>query len=174
MNQVLGGWTVNGIFTYMSGEPFSVNSGVRTANNSHNSRAALLDPTVRAQLQNIPNVIGPVLFANNRAFALPAPGSNGAGRNIFTAPHYWNLDLGFIKMFQITERLKLQFRTEMFNALNHPNFDNPRDASVGSPTFTSTVFAQTCCVTVAPVNAQAVVPTGESARIIQFGLKLQF
>jgi hypothetical protein len=62
----------------------------------------------------------------------------------------------------------------MFNALNHPNFDNPRDASVGSPNFQSGVFAQTCCVTVAPVNAQAVVPTGESARIIQFGLKLQF
>lgn len=174
VNHLLGGWTINGIFTFMSGEPFSVSSGVRTANNSHNSRAAVLDPTVRPRLQNIPNVIGPVLFANNSAFALPAPGSNGAGRNIFQAPHYWNLDLGFIKMFQITERVKLQFRTEMFNALNHPNFDNPRDASVGSPTFTSPVFAQTCCVTVAPVNAQAVVPTGESARIIQFALKLQF
>ena len=174
VNHALGGWTINGIFTYMSGEPFSVNSGARTANNSHNSRAAVLDPTVRPSLQNIPNVVGPVLFANNSAFAFPAPGTNGAGRNIYTAPHYWNLDLGFIKTFQITERFKLQFRTEMFNALNHPNFDNPRDASVGSPTFTSTVFAQTCCVTVAPVNAQAVVPTGESARVIQFALKLQW
>jgi hypothetical protein len=174
VNQALGGWTINGIFTYMSGEPFSVNSGVRTANNSHNSRAAVLDPTVRPQLQNVPNVVGPVLFANNSAFAFPAPGSNGAGRNIYTAPHYWNLDLGIIKIFPITERVKMQVRMEMFNALNHPNFDNPRDASVGSPTFTSTVFAQTCCVTVAPVNAQAVVPTGESARVIQFALKFQF
>jgi hypothetical protein len=173
-NQFLGGWTINGIFTYMSGEPFSVRSGSRTANNSHESRALLLDPAVRPRLQNIPNVVGPVLFPDNSAFALPPPGSNGSGRNIFTAPHYWNLDLGFIKTFQITERVKVQFRTEMFNALNHPNFDNPRDASVGSPNFQSGVFAQTCCVTVAPVNAQAVVPTGESARIIQFGLKLQF
>ena len=119
-------------------------------------------------------MIGPVLWKDASAFAIPPPGSNGDGRNIFTAPHYWNLDLGFIKMFQITERFKLQFRTEMFNALNHPNFDNPRDASVGSPSILSSVFAQTCCVTVAPVGAQSVLPLGESPRVIQFALKLQF
>jgi hypothetical protein len=107
-----------------------------------------------------------------QAFCLPAPGQNGASRNIFVAPHYWNLDLGFIKMFQFTERFKLQFRMEMFNALNHPNFDNPRDVS--SPSITSSNFAKTCCATVAPPSTQTVVQTGESARVIQFALKLQF
>lgn len=173
-NFVLGGWTVNTIFTYMSGEPFSVRSGVRTANNSHESRALVLDPTIRAQLQDVPGVIGPVVFKDASAFAIPPPGSDGSGRNIFTAPSYWNLDLGFIKMFNITERVKLQFRTEMFNALNHPNFDNPRDASVGSPNIRSGLFAQTCCVTVAPASTQAIIQTGESARVIQFALKVQW
>ena len=88
-------------------------------------------------LQEIPGVTGPVVFANNQAFAIPAPGSNGSGRNIFRGPNYWNVDLGIVKLFDITERFKLQFRTEMFNAFNHPNFDNPRSASVGSPTVTS-------------------------------------
>ncbi len=174
LNHILGGWSINSIYTFMTGEPFSVRSGVLTSNATHVSRALVIDPTVRAQLQNVPGIIGPVVFANNSAFAIPPPGSNGSGRNIFTAPSYWNLDLGFVKSFSITERLKLQFRTELFNALNHPNFDNPRDASVGSPTFTSSLFGQTCCATVAPNTSTNVIQTGEAARVIQFGLKLSW
>ncbi len=193
VNHLLGGWTINSIYTFMTGEPFSVNAGGdsttspggRTANGGHVARAIVQRP-ISAQLQYLPGqtFAGPVLFPAQsalpcgidltQAFCIPAPGENGSGRNIFTAPHYWNLDLGFIKTFQLTERFKLQFRTEMFNALNHPNFDNPRDASVGSPALSSPVFAQTCCATVAPPSTQTVVQTGESARIIQFALKLQF
>jgi len=187
INQLLGGWTINSIYTFMTGEPFAVRSGVFSANGSHESRAVVQTPNLRAQLQHLPNqtFAGPVLFSGVTAlpcgadltqnFCIPAPGREGAGRNIFTAPSYWNLDLGFIKTFQINERWRVQFRTEMFNALNHPNFDNPRDASVGSPSIRAgTGFAQTCCATVAPPSTQTIVQTGESARVIQFGLKLQF
>src|SRR4030095_853937 len=163
-----------------------------TANGSHESRAGVQKP-VKAQLHELPGqtFAGPVLFdpvPNNPAtgnpftcgvdptqtFCLPVPGTNGAGRNIFVASNYWNVDLGFIKTFPITERVKIQFRTEMFNAFNHPNFDNPRDASVGSPSIRSSVFAQSCCATVAPPSTQTIVQTGEAARVIQFALKLQF
>ena len=193
VNHIVGGWTVNSILTFMTGEPFSVNAGGdsstspggRTANGGHVSRAIVQTP-ISANLQYLPGqtFVGPVLFPAQsalpcgvdltQAFCIPAPGENGSGRNIFVAPHYWNLDFGFIKTFQITERIRLQFRTEMFNALNHPNFDNPRDASVGSPALSSPVFAQTCCATVAPPSTQTIVQTGESARVIQFALKLQF
>src|SRR5947209_4850566 len=192
VNHLLGGWTVNSIYTFMTGEPFAVRSGSFTANGSHESRAGVQIP-VQAQLQYLPGqtFAGPVLFrpvglnpaTGNpftcgvnpaETFCLPVPGTNGAGRNIFTAPHYWNLDLGFIKTFQLSERFKVQFRTEMFNALNHANFDNPRDASSGSPSIRSGAFAQTCCAAVAPPSTQTVVQTGESARVIQFALKLQF
>jgi len=176
VNHLFGGWSLSGVYTYMTGEPFSIASGQRTVNNAHVSRALVLDPTVRAQLQELPNQSfhGPVYFPNNSAFALPPPGSNGSGRNIYTAAPYWNLDLGITKVFQVSERLRVQFRTEMFNALNHPNFDNPRDASVGSPTISSGVFAQACCATVAPPSTQTIIQTGESARVIQFALKIQF
>jgi len=142
----------------MSGEPFAVRSGSFTSNGSHESRAGVVQP-VQASLQYLPgqNFAGPVLFQPveinpatgepytcgtnpNVTFCLPAPGTNGAGRNVFTAAHYWNLDLGFIKTFQLTERFKLQFRTEMFNALNRTNFDNPRDATVGSPSIRSSLL----------------------------------
>ncbi len=185
VNHIFGGWTINSIFAYQTGEPFAVRSGSFTANGNHESRAGVQAP-VQAQLQFLPGqtFAGPVLFKPvnpltcgvdlTQAFCLPAPGQNGAGRNIFVASSYWNLDLGFIKTFQISERFKLQFRTEMFNALNHTNFDNPRDASVGSPSIRSSVFAQVCCASVAPPSTQQIVQTGESARVIQFALKLQF
>jgi hypothetical protein len=192
VNQILGGWTINTIFTVMSGEPFAIRSGSFTYNGSHESRAGV-QKFVKPKLQYLPGqtFAGPVLFLPvgvnpatgepytcgtnpNEVFCLPAPGKNGAGRNIFTAPGYWNLDIGLIKVFQLTERFQLQFRTEMFNALNHTNFDNPRDASVGSPSIRSSVFAQACCAGVAPPSTQTIVQTGEAARVIQFGLKLKF
>jgi hypothetical protein len=174
LNQFIGGWTINGISTFMTGEPFSIQSGVRTSNASHVSRAVVTDPNLRARLQEIPGVAGPVLFANTDGFALPLPGQNGSGRNIFVAPSYYNLDIGIIKKFSITERVSLDFRTEMFNVLNRANFDNPRDASVGSPSFRSSLFAQACCSTVAPPSTQTIIQTGESSRVIQFALKLKF
>ncbi|HJQ34038.1 MAG TPA: carboxypeptidase regulatory-like domain-containing protein [Pyrinomonadaceae bacterium] len=174
VNHLLGGWTVNTIYTYMTGEPFQVNSNQRTANAAHVSRALITDPNVRARLQFLPNVLGPVVFENQQGFAIPPPGSNGSGRNVFRGPSYWNVDLGIVKAFSITERVRFQFRTELFNAFNHPNFDNPRSASVGSPSLGSSQFGRTCCTTVAPPTAQTVIQTGESARIIQFGFKLQF
>ena len=173
VNQFLGGWSINGIFNAMSGEPFSVRSGSRTSNSGHESRADVIAP-ITARVQDVPGIAGPVVFPNDDAFAIPAAGSNGAGRNIFISPPYWNLDLSFIKQFQLTERFRIQFRTEMFNALNHPNFDNPRDASVGSPSILSSVFGQTCCAAVAPPSTQTIIQTGESARVIQFALKLQW
>jgi hypothetical protein len=185
VNQVLGGWTINTIYMYMTGEPFAVRSGAFTSNGSHEGRAGVQGP-VTAQLQELPNspLAGPVLFKPVNAlpcgvdlsqpFCIPAPGQNGAGRNIFVAPSYWNVDFGFIKTFPINERVRIQFRTEMFNAFNHTNFDNPRDASTGSPSIRSSVFASSCCAGVAPPSTQTIVQTGEAARVIQFALKVQF
>ena len=172
LNHVIGGWSLNGIYTFMSGEPFSVRSGARTSNFSHDSRADIIGSKPEVRLQEVSGIIGPVVFKDNSAFALPAPGSNGAGRNIFEAPSYWNLDLGIGKRFDLGERLNLQFRAEMFNALNHPNFDNPRDASSGSNSILSNLFGQTCCQTVAPPTTQTIIQTGEAGRVIQFALKM--
>jgi Carboxypeptidase regulatory-like domain/TonB-dependent Receptor Plug Domain len=192
VNQILGGWTANAIYTFQSGEPFAVRSGAFTANGSHESRAGVVNPT-QAQLQFLSgsSLPGPVVFKPveinpvtgqpytcgtnpSVTFCLPPPGEDGAGRNIFVASSYWNLDLGLIKTFNVTEKWQLQFRMEMFNALNHPNFDNPRDASTGSPSIRSSVFASTCCATVAPPSTQTIVQTGESARVIQFAFKFLF
>ena len=177
VNLFLGGWSLNGIFTYQSGEPFSVRSGVLTANGTAQSRAALAPGVTsypQARLQNKAGVLGPVLFADASQFAIPAPGQLGVGRNVFQGPIYWNLDMGISKGFQVNERVRLTFRTEMFNALNHVNFRNPRDASVGSPTITSTLFGQTCCISLSTASSSSTNQNGESWRVIQMALKLSF
>ena len=182
LNTIIGGWNVNGLLTRETGEPFSVRSGIFTSNFSHQSRANFVGSLPSTELTPGPvgpNVL-PVSLINDiynystPGFKVPLPGDNGLGRNIFRGPGYINLDLGVTKNIDLTEKIKMQIRGEAFNALNHPNFDQPFSASVGSPAITSTVFGQACCATVAPPSTQTIIQTGESARIIQFALKLLF
>jgi hypothetical protein len=176
LNTIVAGWSMNGIYTYQSGEPFTVRSGVLTANNTGQSRAALKPGVTlpQAELQEKAGVVGPVFFPNADAFTFPEPGGLGLGRNIFQGPSYWNVDAGLSKGFEFTERIKMVFRAEFFNALNHPNFRNPRDASVGSPAITSSVFAQACCVTLSTASSATTNQNGESWRVVQLALKLSF
>jgi len=169
LRMVVGDWSMNGIFTYQSGEPFTVRSGVFTENSAATSRAAL-KPGVSmpsTALQEVAGVTGPVVFANADAFTFPASGQLGIGRNIFQNPIYWNIDLGFAKGIPIRERYKLTFRAEMFNALNHPNF------RANSLAITSATFGQTCCSTMSTASSSSTV-SGESWRVIQFALKMTF
>jgi hypothetical protein len=174
LNHLIGGWSVNGLYNIMTGEPFTVTSGVRTANNTHVSRAVLKGALPDASLKFVSGVIGPVLFADGSAFVLPAAGENGMGRNLFRSPGFWNMDLGVQKMIPLNERFRLQFRGEFFNVLNHVNFDNPTGATDGSNQMISAIFGRVCCEAVAPSTTQNIIQTGESARVIQFALKLQF
>jgi len=63
------------------------------------------------------------MWFNPAAFQNPAPGFWGnAGRNILSGPGTVSIDLSLFKTFVITERWKVQFRSEFFNLPNHPNF----------------------------------------------------
>ena len=77
-----------------------------------------------------------------------------AGRNIVTGPGTNSWDFSVIKDTQIAERTSIQFRAELFNIFNHPQFLLP----VADPT--SQAFGQ--------------ITAARPAREIQFGLKLLF
>jgi hypothetical protein len=83
------------------------------------------------------------------------------GRDSITGPGFLNTDFSVTKNTKITEKLNLQFRSEMFDVFNHPNFGNPvlTTTSGSFGTIQSTRF-----------------PTGDfgSSRQIQFALKLLF
>ena len=89
------------------------------------------------------------------------------GRNIFRGPGFVNWDFSVGKVWRLTERFKLQFRGEIFNLLNHPNFavgsvgeDLTSPDSLGRASATPDVQA-----------SNPVVGSGGS-RHIQLGLKL--
>jgi hypothetical protein len=203
LDQVVGGWTFTNVVVAQSGEPFTLNSGSITAgatNAGKQSTVNVRGPMVQPgffQVDGIPgpsvynlgpritnsadpnfncrNVLTPDGSATSTFFCIPGPGQHGnTGRNAVRGPGYWNTDIGILKTFPITESINVQFRTEMFNALNHANFRNPRNASTGSPTLTSSLFGQTCCVADSVPSSQTIIAVGEPNRVIQFGLKINF
>jgi hypothetical protein len=65
-------------------------------------------------------------FINPAAFAAPAPGQFGNfTRNALSGPSFRQLDMTFAKRFRITESQSFEFRAEIFNITNTPNFANP-------------------------------------------------
>jgi hypothetical protein len=109
----------------------------------------------------------------------PALGTFGTmGRNIFRDTGFHNVDLSVSKSFKFGERFKAQFRVEMFNVFNHPEFANPWG---GTNTYGQAAFAdpsvtsQFGCGCATPDNASfnPVLGSG-SNRAIQLGLKLTF
>src|SRR5262249_45269812 len=86
----------------------------------------------------------PSACPSNATFALPGAVVNGKavfhfgnlGRNVVIGPDFKNLDFSVLKTTRITEALRVQFRTEFFDILNHANFGQPgRVAQQNSATF---------------------------------------
>jgi hypothetical protein len=116
------GWQVNGIVTVLSGRPFTPQYN-SNASNSGNQRPDIIgDP-----FANVPAG----LYFNPNAFAMPVATAGDTnlfgnlGRNTLIGPGFADMDFSLLKNIKITEGLKLQFRGEVFNVLNHPNFHVP-------------------------------------------------
>ena len=108
-------------------------------------------------------------------FSVPAAGFLGnAPRNPLRGPRLFTQDIGLRKEFRFSERTRLEFRSELFNVFNHPNFaapNNTRDPT-GAGGRGDVVFAD---ASGAPVgNAGKIFSTVTTSRQIQFALKLSF
>jgi Carboxypeptidase regulatory-like domain len=128
-NAVVGGWTISGIGSWHTGFPMSpYGSGDQSGTNSRSSRP---------DCDSHPHILGRVAgngfggiqwFTNNGNFSVPAVGTFGtcaAQLGWLRGPGYADLDFGLQKNFQITERFKLQFRTDFLNIANHVNLNAP-------------------------------------------------
>jgi Carboxypeptidase regulatory-like domain/TonB dependent receptor-like, beta-barrel len=156
------GWQFNAISTVASGNPFSVLVGFDRARAKFQAGTSPQRPDLAAGSSNNPVLGGPDRYYDPSAFLLPEAGFYGnLGRNTVIGPGLFNLDLSVNKQFKLREGVTLQFRTEMFNSLNHPNFSIPS---------ARTVFSSS-----GPVgSAGRITSTQTSARQLQLGMKLIF
>jgi hypothetical protein len=173
VDAVLGGWSLQGFNSVMSGEPFSISSGAKTAQYGANSRAILTTSSLPDDSLH-PGAVGPVFFSSTAGFALAPAGTYGMGRNTFQGPMFWDMDGALSKSFQATERMKFTFRAEAFNALNHANFRKLGSTSVGCTSILSSNFGTACCQTQSTSTSTAIVSNGEAYRVVQFVLKMTF
>jgi hypothetical protein len=130
LDAVVGGWGASFAVTAHSGYPITVQDSS--------------NPSLQATRSTVwPDLIGDPVpsdqslthWLNRDAFRSAARGTFGnAGVGIARAPGYWNVDLSLSKRFATFGRQYLQFRGEMFNVLNHPNF-GPPDRNIQSQTF---------------------------------------
>jgi hypothetical protein len=171
-NQLVGGWQTSTIFTAQSGAALDTSSwdaaGVAILPSSN--RLNCIGASPYGDRSN------PNLFLNRSAFAnaVATPGSyssfGNCGRNNLIGPSFWNWDFSALKDFRITENHSLQFRAEMFNIPNHPQFGLGTNGA-GNATVTwgnQGPVAQSLF----GVIRQTITPT--SMRQIQFALKYNF
>jgi Carboxypeptidase regulatory-like domain/TonB dependent receptor len=133
-NAVLGSWEVSGITTFQSG-PFI-------------SPADLVSPNLGSYINFRPNRVGPVNNADLRDAIRSNPVTGpyfnihdivnpvgnvygNAARDFIQCPGLENWDISLFKIFAIHERIKVQFRTDFFNAFNHAQF-GPPNTTAGS------------------------------------------
>ena len=114
----------------------------------------------------------------NSVMTPPAPGSFGLmGRNLFRDSGFKNWDFSLDKMWKWRDRYSAQFRGELFNLLNHPNFANPYGGQNGwahnDPSVPGSGGFGCGCATPDVAASNPVIGSGGS-RAVQLGLKLQF
>ena len=138
-NAIVGGWSVSPIVSFRTGFPMSIApAGVADQSGTY-SRGERPDcnsiPTVTGETPiTTPGVGGFQWFTNNGNFTTPAPGTFGSCPNqlgYLRTAHYTDVDLSVHKDFQITERFKLQFRTDFINAFNHVQLNAPYPWDLG-------------------------------------------
>jgi hypothetical protein len=125
--KLLGGWSLDGIFTVQTGVPYTPLLGEDIAGNGDQYAADNQRPNLApGQPLYIASSAPPYRVANPAAFAIPAAGTYGdAGRNILRASGLQQLDASLLKTMRPSERLSVQFRAEFFNVYNHANFATP-------------------------------------------------
>ena len=129
LRHVLGDWTVSGILALRSGNPFTV--GIEGDYSRTLARVSVHRPNLRPGIDPDDIILGGAeRYFDPAAFELQAPGTFGnVGRNSLTGPGLATLDLAFAKAlanFFKQDAGRLEFRLDIFNALNRVNLGMPQ------------------------------------------------
>jgi hypothetical protein len=175
VDSAIGGWQLSLINTMQSGTPFNITYGPGASNQV----SPQISATYRGANEYRPNLIpgvpkilntqiastGYIQYTNPAAFALPASAAGlspfgNVSRNPLRNTPFYQTDLSLNKKFSTpVEGLKVEFRTEFYNILNHTNLYLP--GTIGGTNGTTATTGGQITSTFEP-------------RIIQFGLKILY
>ena len=159
---ILGGWQIAGVMIAQTGVPYTVFCGASfSAGCDYNADGTNFDrPNLPSFGDSMDGSNDDFLNGIFRAadFPKPAPGTNGTlGRNTYTGPRYFNVDMALVKSFGIPglgQSSEMQLRVEAFNLFNTVNLNNPV-SNLSDPNFGKSTSAL-------------------PGRIIQFSARFQF
>lgn len=163
LQRVVGDWEIGSLGMFQSGRPLPILSGRRTAGSTASQLAdhAGTDRTL-GQIRKQGNGVFYFVPDEVALFSFAPAGTLGnTGRNNFRGPGFYNVDLSLVKKFALTERFKLAYRLEMFNAFNTANFDIPNNNLAAPASFGRVTTL---------VNGSS----GNGARVLQMALRVDF
>jgi Carboxypeptidase regulatory-like domain/TonB dependent receptor len=173
VDTVLGGWATNWILTLQDGQPGTVPCATSTTSGFGCYALKVQGQNPYAGLHDVNQWLNPAAFATPPVATTIGQSDYsplGGGPSQFRGPGFHRLDFSLFKQFALTERFRLEFRSEFFNLTNHPNFTNPGFggngvvAAPGSLDYTSGSFGKITSTR----DGQ------NDQREIQFALKLYF
>ncbi|MFZ0980447.1 MAG: hypothetical protein WAN23_13690, partial [Candidatus Acidiferrales bacterium] len=181
--KLVNGWNISGITIVQSGDPLTF-IDTTTGAAYGTSTTSYLDGVSTAEYcpgfnnSNILTSGSMVSRVKNGYFNLagfcPAPvvpygdatatdfGNSGVGAVL--GPGQFNWDISILKTTKITERVRMQFRTDFYNAFNHPQFADPGGGSFGTIGFED----------IATPSSVQILHTNVNPRLIQFGVHFLF
>jgi len=143
-NPVFGGWTLSSNLFLRSGLPFTLEdlsaTGVLAGYNygSVPGIGIFASPVGYVPGSCTSAVNSPCLstsqFLPSAAVTGFPTGFGTAARNSMYGPHFFDMDIALMKDIRIKERFTFSFGAQAYNALNHPNFDNPV-SDISNPLF---------------------------------------
>jgi hypothetical protein len=160
LDAFVGGWSANYIYTYQSGEPFTISCATATT-----SDFGCFAPVVQGE-NLYANAHNTTQWLNPNAFLQPATATQigqtdysvlGGSPQQARGPGWYNLDASVFKEFAFGDKANLQFRAESFNTLNNPQFGQPTNLNYQNPK-----------------NFSSITSLRNTPRLMQFALKLSF
>jgi hypothetical protein len=126
LGYTLGGWEISGIYQYQSGTPFSVRTSQDIAGVGTGSGNQFWNQTGDSSTSVGSFTPTGLVWFKTSVFTQPGAGTFGTQqRNNLRNPPFWAADVSLRKNFPIVERLTMQFRFDVFDVLNHPNWGGP-------------------------------------------------
>ena len=161
---IVGGWEINGFYTFQSGQPLTVTCPTATTADFGCSANVVAGQNLYKGPHNFTQWLNPSAFAQPPVATTIGQADYsplGGGIQQVRGPHFNNLDSSILKNFKFTESAYLQFRAEAFNTTNTPPFAQPGQLNFQAGSFSN-------------ISATKNSNGNNGARTLQLALKMVF